>query len=590
MAEERVQRRLAAILAADVVGYSRMMERDEAGTLARMKSLRSEILDPKTKQFGGRIFKDTGDGALAEFASAVDAVHCAVEILRDAAGGDAGMAEDQKIRLRIGISQGDVIVDGDDLYGNGVNVAARMEGLAEPGGVCVSGNVFEHVGNALPFNFEDLGERTVKNIDRPVRVYRVSETYGTAARRDERPVSLPDKPSIAVLPFQNLSGDPDQEYFSDGISEDITTALSRIRQFFVIARNTSFTFKGRAVDVQAIAKDLGVRFVLEGSVRKAGNRVRITAQLIDGETGNHIWAEKYDRALDDIFEIQDEITQTVVGTIEPELSRFEQDRARLKPIENLDAWDLYQKGLWHLWRRTESDNAEATRLFESACALDPEFSGAYAHLAYAHFQLYTLDPALHPEAVDRVLAAARQAMSADDRDALAHWAMGGAHILNDEFELAMLALKRSIEINPSLAVAHMWLAEACSETGDPEQAFERLDTALRLSPRDPLESVMLYLRAKIHLSLGNYEQAENWARRSLQRSRFRQMAHLALLAALGHLGKTSEIEPAFASMAELFPQYAEITEEFLLTQRLIQANVVRDQLIEGLRKADMLKG
>ena len=307
MAEERVQRRLAAILAADVVGYSRMMDADEAGTLARMKSLRSEIFDPKFNHFGGRMFKNTGDGALAEFGSAVDAVQCAVEIQRDVAARYTGMPEGQQIQLRIGVSQGDVIVDDDDLYGNGVNVAARMEGLAEPGSVFVSGNVYDHVGNALPVTFEDLGEQPVKNIDRPIRIFRVLDSSSTTAQQAERLISLPDKPSIAVLPFQNLSGDPEQEYFSDGITEDIITALSRIRQFFVIARNTTFTYKGQAVDVQALAKDLGVRYVLEGSVRKAGNRVRITAQLIDGETGNHIWAEKYDRSLDDIFEIQDEI-------------------------------------------------------------------------------------------------------------------------------------------------------------------------------------------------------------------------------------------------------------------------------------------
>ena len=345
MADERVQRRLAAILAADVVGYSRLMEQDEGGTLTRLKALRRELFDPKTKEYSGRIFKTTGDGALVEFKSAVDAVNCAAKIQRALALRNQGAPENERIALRIGISLGDVIVEGSDLYGNGVNVAARMEGLAAPGGICISGNVHEHVGQLLDVDFENIGPQSVKNIARPIQTYRViiketdaemepqsSDASGVSAKMS--------RPAVAVLPFDNLSGDPEQEYFSDGIAEDIITALSRIRQFFVIARNTTFTYKGRAVDIQAAAEELGVRYVLEGSVRKAANRVRITAQLIDGETGNHIWAQRYDREMADIFDVQDEITNTVVTAIGPELSRAEQDRARRKRPDDLIAEEL----------------------------------------------------------------------------------------------------------------------------------------------------------------------------------------------------------------------------------------------------------
>ncbi len=310
MAEERVQRRLAAIMAADVVGYSRLMEQDEVGTLARLKSLRSEVFDPRTKQFDGRIFKNTGDGALAEFGSAFDAVQCAIEIQRTLARRNADLPEELRIILRVGIRLGDVIVEGDDLFGNGVIVAARMEGLAEPGAICVSGNVHEHIGNALDVTFEDLGEQAVKNIDRPIRAYRVHlepAAVHPIVQQLDAPFALPDKPSIAVLPFNNLSTDPEQEFFGDGLSEDIITTLSKISNLFVIARNSSFVFKGQAVDVRKVAGDLGVRYVLEGSVRVAGKRLRVSAQLIDAVDGGHLWADRFDRRMDDIFDIQDEI-------------------------------------------------------------------------------------------------------------------------------------------------------------------------------------------------------------------------------------------------------------------------------------------
>jgi adenylate cyclase len=328
--QPRVERRLAAILAADVAGYSRLMGADEEGTLERLKALRRELLDPKIAEHNGRIVKTTGDGLLVEFASVVDAVRCAVAVQQAMPERNTGVAADNRIELRIGINLGDVIVEGDDLYGDGVNIAARIEALTDAGGVFISNTVHDQVRDRLPFVFEDLGERQVKNITRPVRVYRVRPEglfpspparagEGSARVGAAEPLPLPDKPSIAVLPFQNMSGDPEQEFFSDGITEDITTALSKVRWFFVIARNSSFTYKGRAVDVKQVGRELDVRYVLEGSVRKAGSRMRVTAQLVDAVTGNHVWAERYDREIADIFVVQDEITERVVATIEPEL-------------------------------------------------------------------------------------------------------------------------------------------------------------------------------------------------------------------------------------------------------------------------------
>ena len=350
MAEQRVQRRLAAILAADVVGYSRLMREDETGTLAQLKTLRKEVFDPRTAEHNGRIVKTMGDGVLVEFASAVDATECAVKIQRSLARRNEDVPEGHRIELRIGINLGDIVVDGEDIYGDGVNVAARLEGLCDTGEVYISAVVHDQVEGKIDAVFNDLGEHTVKNIDKPVRVYRVSDQADaplkSATLEDpDKPLSLPDKPSVAVLPFENMSGDPEQEYFSDGITEDIITGLSRIRQFFVIARNTTFTYKAQSVDVQAIAKELGVRYVVEGSVRKVGERVRITAQLIDGERGSHIWAERYDRQLEDIFAVQDEITEKIVGVVGPEVMQAEIQRSTQGRSNNIHAWDEYLRGL-----------------------------------------------------------------------------------------------------------------------------------------------------------------------------------------------------------------------------------------------------
>ena len=374
-------RRLAAILAADVAGYSRLMGADEEGTLERLKALRRELLDPKIAEHHGRIVKTTGDGLLVEFASVVDAVRCAVAVQQAMPERNTGVAADNRIELRIGINLGDVIVEGDDLYGDGVNIAARIEALADAGGVFVSNTVHDHVRDRLPFVFEDLGEQQVKNIARPVRVYRVGRApLGRRERRRDagsRPaLPLPDKPSIAVLPFANMSGDPEQEYFADGMVEEIITALSRIRWLFVIARNSSFTYKGQAVDVKQVGRELGVRYVLEGSVRKAGQRVRITGQLIDAMTGTHLWADRFDGSLEDVFELQDKVAVSVAGVIEPALQAAEMRRSAARPTTDLTAYDLYLRALAAFYPMTKERIFEALGLLEQAIAIDRHYGPA----------------------------------------------------------------------------------------------------------------------------------------------------------------------------------------------------------------------
>ena len=372
MAEREVQRRLAAILAADVAGYTRLMEQDTEGTVAAWQDARDDVIEPTISKHSGRTVKLTGDGFLAEFPTVQEAVRCAME-MQDALA-------DSSLDFRMGVNMGDIVDDGRDIHGEGVNVAARIEALADVGGISISGSVYEQVRNRIEASYEDRGEHEVKNVSAPVRVFAI-RLVGSVEVASTPAVVINDKPSIAVLPFDNLSGDPEQEYFSDGITEDFITALSHIRQFYVIARNTTFTYKGQAVDVQTVAKDLDVQYVLEGSVRKAENRVRISAQLIDGDTGKHLWAEKYDRKLEDIFAVQDEITLTVVGAIEPELAKAEQRRATSKKPEILDAWDCYHQGMW-LWQTMGKDNiAEARQLFERAMELDPNFGPAYAGYA-----------------------------------------------------------------------------------------------------------------------------------------------------------------------------------------------------------------
>ena len=488
-------RHLAAILAADVAGYSRLMGADEEGTLERLKALRHELFDPKIAEHRGRIVKTTGDGMLVEFASVVDAVRCAVAVQQTMPERNTGIGADSRIELRIGINLGDVIVEGDDLYGDGVNIAARIEALADAGGVFVSNTVHDQVRDRLPFVFEDLGEQQVKNIERPVRVYRVGPRPSRppagetpAVQLTAAPVlPLPDKPSIAVMPFANMSGDPEQEYFADGMVEEIITALSRIRWLFVIARNSTFTYKGQAIDVKQVGGELGVRYVLEGSVRKAGGRVRITAQLLDAATGAHLWADRFDGALDDVFDLQDKVATSVAGVIEPALQTAETARSADRPTNDLTAYDLYLRA----YAMTLSSSAlfpEALRLLEQAIERDPHYGPALARAALCCFRLVTDGRSDDPASDTRKgtdLARRALQVARDDPGALADAAAALAYF-GEDIGAMMALVDRALALNPSFArgwyisgVIKLW-------AGQPDVAIEHVEASMRLSPRAPV--------------------------------------------------------------------------------------------------------
>jgi adenylate cyclase len=486
-----VERRLAAILAADVAGYSRLMGFDEEETLRALKGHRKSLVDPSIAAHHGRIVKTTGDGMLVEFASAVHAVHCAIDVQRGMLERNAEVAPDRRIEFRVGINVGDIIIDGDDIFGEGVNVAARVENECEPGGVCLSGSAFEQVRGKTSFAFDDLGERSLKNIDRPVRIYAGRPPLSSAPAKPlaeaRRALPLPDKPSIAVLPFTNMSLDPQQEYFADGIVEDIITALSRIRWLFVIARNSSFTYKGQAVDVKQAGRELGVRYVLEGSVRKGGNRVRITGQLIDALTGAHLWAERYDRDLSDIFAVQDEIAASVAGVIEPALAAAEQQRVLRKPPERLDAWEAYQRGLWHFHRYRSEENKTAMAFFCQAITLDPNFApGHYGYALALQWDIWHFSTRPFLEVQGMAREEAQIAVSLDDNDATAHAVLAHMMMWGSEWEAAIAEARTAVALNPNSAFVISMLGCVLGFGGHREEALINLQQAMRASPHDPL--------------------------------------------------------------------------------------------------------
>jgi adenylate cyclase len=589
LATERVERRLAAILAADVAGYSRLMGEDEEGTLARLKALRRDLSDPKIKEHRGRIVKTTGDGLLIEFASVVDAVRCAVEVQREMAERNVAVPSDQRIEFRMGINVGDIIKDRRDIYGDGVNVAARLEALAEPGGICVSRVVRDQVRDKLAFSFEDMGEQQVKNIARPVRVHRilVTETAGdsqsAAVAAASSPLALPDKPSVAVLPFTNMSGDPEQEFVSDGIAEDVITALSRYPSLFVIARNSTFTYKGRAVDVKQVGRELGVRYVLEGSVRRSGSRIRVTAQLVEAETGKHVWAERYDRDLADIFALQDEITEAVTVAIAPAIADAEQQRALRKPPGSLDAWAAYQRGLWHLSKANPDDDTVAQNFFRQAIDLDPTFAAVYSALALAQLQAAAVFQKLSLlEAQSSAEALARQAVALDGADAAARSCLGWALQARGELEGALVEIERALVMSPNLALAHWQKGATLIFSGRPKEGLVSLETCIRLDPRDPFMSVRL-----LHIACGlyfarEYEGVIDAAKRLIRSYPDFPMIFRWPAAALGQLGRTAEakewLEKAISAAPAGFNMYVRNRVPWFRPEDYAH-------LIEGLQKA-----
>jgi len=586
MAEERVQRRLAAIVSADVVGYSRMMGEDEAGTLARLKALRSEFLHPKVAEHGGRIVKTTGDGTLIEFASAVDAVSHAVDVQRGMAERNAGVAEHEQIRLRIGINVGDVIIDGDDIHGDGVNVAARLEALAEPGGICVSAAVHDHVHGRLDVAFEDLGDQQVKNIASPVRVFQFQlEARGAGPLTDRTdPSRAPRRPAIAVLPFTNLSGDPEQEVFADGLTEDLITALSHWRSFSVIARNSTFAYKGTSPDIREVAAHLGVRYVLEGSVRRAGERIRITAQLIDGETGNHVWAERYDRNLTDFFDLQDEITQAIAARVEPEFSSAEQRRAHRRPVSDFAAWEWYQRGASALNELTPDSIEHARECFIRAIEIDPTDSGPYSALAFCHFRrIVDSYSESRQEELENVIRYARRAVALDDSDAFAHFVLGCGYAYLGQHARAIAEGRRAVELNPNHAAARMGLGIRLSYDGNPQEGIRHLELAVRLNPDGPHIELRLFNLAEAHLNNRDYEKAIEWARKSIARREDFPLPHLVLASALGHLGRSGEAQAALATALELRPNVFSNRKYSILYRRPEDSG----HILDGLRKAGL---
>lgn len=585
MVGERAKRRLAAILSADVVGYSRLMEADEVGTLAALKSHRAELIDPKVKQFGGRIVGTAGDGLLCEFPSVIDAVQCAVEIQETMPARNADLPENRRMQLRIGVNLGDVLVEDDDIFGEGVNVAARLEALATPGSVCISSNVYDQAAGRLPYTFEDIGEHTVKNIARPIRVWRVGETGQVSAASDtDFALPLPDKPSIAVLPFSNMSGDPDQEYFSDGITEDLITALSKIRWFFVIARNSTFVYKGRPVDIKEIGQRLGVRYVLEGSVRRAGNRIRITTQLIEAATNRHVWAERYDRDVGDIFALQDEMTETITSMIEPELGKAERERAMRTAPARLDAWALYQRALWHHYRFTSADIAKAKEFFRQAIAVHPQFAAAYGGLAHTCYwdALFGFSDATLAQ--QEGLEMARKAVALDDNEPLAHFAVARIQTIRGELDDAAGEFARAIELNANFAHAHYGLGWSLVLAGRPEEAIQRIDAAIRLNPQDPSLWTFLGGRALALFFLGRLEEAAVSARRSAQSSVAVYLAHAIETAILVELGRDREAAAALATGRGINPKLSVALIDKVMPFR---NPAHRDRYISNLQRAGL---
>ncbi|SEE27755.1 adenylate cyclase [Rhizobiales bacterium GAS191] len=561
MADEApVERRLAAILAGDVVGYSGLMGVDEVGTLRALKAIRRELADPAIAAHHGRVVKTTGDGILIEFGSVVDAVACAVTIQDGMVVRNAGVPEDKRIVFRIGINIGDIIIDEADIHGDGVNVAARLEGLAQPGGICVSRKVRDEVRDKLDVTFEDMGEQSLKNIARPVRAYRVSlvpaQSSGDGGPLQRPALPLPDKPSLAVLPFHNLSGDSDQEYFADGMVEEIITALSRFRQLFVIARNSSFTYKGRAVDVKQIGRELGVRYVLEGSVRKSGNRVRIIGQLIDASTGAHLWADRFDGELDDVFELQDQMTASVVGAITPRLEQAEIERARIKPTENLNAYDLYLRALPHYYAFTRTGNDEALGLLRRAIKLDPDYAVAKAFAAYCILQRanqgYTESQS--QTEIDESIRLAREALDAGRDDPRVLPLAGTVlAVLAQDWETAIIALDRALSLNSNSAQVWRMSGWVRVSAGDLRTGAEHLSHAIHLSPRDPDITRALTGLGLANMMAGDYDEALKFGRQALQEMPRNVIAHRVVAASLALLGRTEEARKAMRALLAVAP-------------------------------------
>jgi TolB-like protein/predicted TPR repeat methyltransferase len=590
-------RKLAAILVADVVGFSRLTGMDEDRTLARLRALRSDLIDPAIAVHKGRVVKRTGDGAIVEFRSVVDAVRCAIEIQNSMIERNAGLPPERRIEFRIGIHLGDVVEESDgDLMGDGVNIAARLEGVAQPGAICLSEDAYRQVKSRLDLAINDLGETRLKNINDPIRVYSLQVgNAGAAANSSQVPrtanssapaLSLPDKPSIAVLPFQNMSGDQEQEYFADGMVEEIITALSHFRNLFVIARNSSFTYKGRAVDVKQVGRELGVRYVLEGSVRKAAGKVRITGQLVDAANGAHLWAGRFDGSVDDIFELQDQVTSSVVNAIAPKLEQAEIERAKRKPTENLDAYDHFLRGLSVLNSWTRDSNYEATQSFGKAIELDPNFASAYGMAAWCYVWRkangWMKDRQLETTEATRLAKKAVE-LGKDDAAALSRAGHVIAYVACD-LDSAVPAIDRALLLNPNLAAAWNFAGWIKVLRGEPEAAIDHLARSMRLSPLDQLGYSAKGSTAHAHFFMGAYDDASAWADKAVQESPNYLIVNCIAAASHALAGHQEKAAQAVSRMLQIDPSLStsKIKEVFPLRR---SSDLAKYE--EGLRKAGL---
>ena len=584
MAQEGFKRKLVAILNADVVGYSSLMDDNEAETILTLKNYFS-VIETLIDHNRGRVVDIVGDNLLAEFNSAVDAVNCGTEIQQEIAQRNTELPDNRKMQFRIGINVGDVVEENGRIYGDGVNIAARIESLSNAGGICISGRVFDQVENKLDLKFDFLGEQKVKNIERPIRVYAAKMADDVTESGVDKKHEPPAKPSIAVLPFLNMSGDVDQDYFSDGITEDIITALSKFRWFFVIARNSSFTYKGKTIEVKQVAEDLGVRYVLEGSVRKVGQKVRITAQLIDAPTGYHVWAERYDRELEDIFAVQDEITHNIVRSVGPEFLSAEMKRAQRKDVLNLDVWDYIMRASSHHGRYTKKDAAEAQRLLHKAIELDPMSSEAFCLLAFTHLMQVQFGwSESRAKSIKEAEKAAQSAVAIDDRDAWAHTALGLVDLISKRYDDAVFRLKNAINLNPNLANAYGAIGQALALAGEYEAAVTHINKAIRLSPHDPFIVYWFGHLGVAAFADERYEDACYWGRKTIQHNPMFPGGHRLVAASCGQLGQSQEAARELKELLLLMPG---MTADDVRRQVPFKRSIDMERYIEGLRKAGL---
>jgi adenylate cyclase len=586
LTEQRVKRRLAAILAADVAGYSRLMGADEEGTLATLTAHRTDLIDPCIAEHQGRVVKATGDGLLAEFASVLDAVRCAVAVQEGMRARNAETPESRRIEFRIGVNLGDVIVQDDDLFGEGVNVAARLEGLAEPGGVCISDLVHRSIRSKLDLSFEDLGAQRVKNIGDPVYAFRIrrrTEAGGRSLRQDAP--ALPDKPSVAVLPFDNISGDPEQEYFSDGITEDIITELSKISALFVIGRHSAFTYKGRSVTLKQVGRDLGVRYVLEGSVRKAGKRLRITAQLIDALTDHHLWAERYDRDLEDVFAVQEEVARSVAAALAVALKPEERERLSRPPTENLVAYDIFLRNRARPWPPTRENILSARNAYRRIMEIEPSFAGGYAgaSMTYAFAIMFGHSERLGDDA-STALELANSAVSLDPHFAQAHSALGLAYSVAGQHAKAIAHARQAVDLQPGDADSQLFLAFAEMFGGHADESCEAMRTALRLDPQY-VNGPYLNILGMSCFCAGRYDEAIAAFEKNIERGGPLAPPAIAFrTACYSAIGQKDKAQAAAHALLSFYPGFS--LSGFRIAH-LFKDKDVTERLLEALRKAGL---